>query len=430
MANLVQNRSGLFSIRFRFDNKRFNRSLETTSEKEAKEEKARIEKTIRLINEGEKDLPDKATPEQIWAFLRSGGKRTGKVTLAAAISLEDVAKEYFDSLPEGAKEESSLKTEGTHVKNLKRHLGASTPLYELNVQRVQGYVSKRQADTGLRGKYVQADTIKKELQTFRQLWDFAAARCHVSGKCPVEGVKLPKPNEKLPFKTWEEIEAVIKRGGYSEQEQGELWDCLFLRDEAEIEKLLDHVRCTAAHPFIYPLFAFAAYTGARRSEIIRSEVADFHLDENYVLIREKKRRTDARLSYRDVSLHPRLKDVMAAWLKQHPGGRYTISVPPGMIRSKSKADGPQPLTPSQARSHFEQALDGSKWGVVRGFHVLRHSFASNLARKGVHQSIIDRWLGHQTEEMRRRYRHLFPEEKRQAMEAMSRAAYSAESPDC
>ena len=106
---------------------------------------------------------------------------------------------------------------------------------------------------------------------------------------------------------------------------------------------------------------------------------------------------------------------------QHPGGRYTISVPPGMIRSKCKAETPQPLTLSQARSHFEQTLDNSKWKVVRGFHTLRHSFASNLARKGVHQSIIDRWLGHQTEEVTRRYRHLFPEEQRQAMDAMSKA---------
>jgi hypothetical protein len=36
--------------------------------------------------------------------------------------------------------------------------------------------------------------------------------------------------------------------------------------------------------------------------------------------------------------------------------------------------------------------------------------------KGIHQSIIDSWLGHQTEEMRNRYRHLFPEETRKAMD--------------
>ena len=39
----------------------------------------------------------------------------------------------------------------------------------------------------------------------------------------------------------------------------------------------------------------------------------------------------------------------------------------------------------------------------------RHSFASNLAAASVDQRIIDEWMGHQTEEqMRTRYRHLFP----------------------
>lgn len=427
MANLVRNSSGLYSIRFRLGTQRFNRSLETTNEREAKEEKARIEKTIRLVKEGEKDLPDNATPDQVWVFLRSGGKRTDQVKLAAAVSLDEAAKEYFSSLPEGAKEESSLKTERTHAKNLKRHLRASTPLYDLTVQRVQGYVNKRQKDKGHRGKPIKADTIKKELQTFRQIWDSAAARHYVSGRCPVDDVVLPKRDEKPPFKTWEEIEAIIGRGGYGEQEQRELWDCLFLRDE-EIEKLLEHVRGAAAHPFIYPVFAFVAYTAARRSEVLRSEVGDFHLDEGYVLVREKKRRTDARISYRDIALHPQFKQIMGEWLAHHPGGRYTISVPPGMIRSKHKTDVPQPLTESQAHDHFKRTLEDSKWKVVRGFHVLRHSFASNLARKGIHQSIIDRWLGHQTEEMRRRYRHLFPEEKKQAMEAMAKAAYSAGRP--
>jgi integrase len=56
--------------------------------------------------------------------------------------------------------------------------------------------------------------------------------------------------------------------------------------------------------------------------------------------------------------------------------------------------------------------------VVRGFHVFRHSFASNLAAAGARQEVIDEMMGHQTEEMRRRYRHLFPQEK---VDALTRA---------
>jgi site-specific recombinase XerD len=53
--------------------------------------------------------------------------------------------------------------------------------------------------------------------------------------------------------------------------------------------------------------------------------------------------------------------------------------------------------------------------VLRGWHVLRHSFASNLAAKGVDQRFIDEFLGHQTEAQRRRYRHLFPHQQRQVL---------------
>jgi integrase len=50
-----------------------------------------------------------------------------------------------------------------------------------------------------------------------------------------------------------------------------------------------------------------------------------------------------------------------------------------------------------------------------GFDLLCHPFSSNLARAGVDDRIVDHFMGHQTEEMRRQYQHLFPEEKRKAL---------------
>jgi integrase len=45
----------------------------------------------------------------------------------------------------------------------------------------------------------------------------------------------------------------------------------------------------------------------------------------------------------------------------------------------------------------------------------RHSVASYLAAAGVDQRIIDDILGHQSQEMQRRYRHLTPQVKSQAV---------------
>ena len=68
------------------------------------------------------------------------------------------------------------------------------------------------------------------------------------------------------------------------------------------------------------------------------------------------------------------------------------------------------MTDHVVKNLFRRAVKNSKWSVLRGYHVLRHGFASNLAA-GTDQRVIDELMGHTTEEMRKRYRHLFPEQK-------------------
>ena len=62
-----------------------------------------------------------------------------------------------------------------------------------------------------------------------------------------------------------------------------------------------------------------------------------------------------------------------------------------------------------------EAKRRTKWSVLKGYHVLRHSFISALVNKGIDQRIIDELVGHQTEAMRRRYRHLYPDVKQKAI---------------
>ncbi len=48
--------------------------------------------------------------------------------------------------------------------------------------------------------------------------------------------------------------------------------------------------------------------------------------------------------------------------------------------------------------------------------MLRHSFISACANAGVDQRMIDAWVGHSTDEQRRRYRHLYPSTQRAAID--------------
>jgi integrase len=72
---------------------------------------------------------------------------------------------------------------------------------------------------------------------------------------------------------------------------------------------------------------------------------------------------------------------------------------------------PEPITEDEALDHLRRSLRGSRWAVIKGWHVARHSFASNCASRGIDQRLIDRWMGHTTDEMRRRYQHLIPNQE-------------------
>jgi hypothetical protein len=43
----------------------------------------------------------------------------------------------------------------------------------------------------------------------------------------------------------------------------------------------------------------------------------------------------------------------------------------------------QSYSSNEATDHFNRTLAGSKWEVVLGFHIFRHSLASNAAAAGV-----------------------------------------------
>ena len=266
---------------------------------------------------------------------------------------------------------------------------------------------------------VSGATIKKELKTFMQIWDWARKSGIVRTPCPLLdphkprkwAISLPKPDQAEDFMTWSEIEQRINRGGLSSYQEAYLWRHVYL-DEKQVVELLKDVQKAAKHPFVYPMIALAVYAGARRSEICRAMIDDFKFDDNLIIIRERKRRKDMASSTRKIPLHPELKRIMQEWFKEHPGGQYAIAPPQSIPRRRAK-QGFDALTREEAHHHFKQTLADSKWKVVRGFHVLRHSFGAICTRAGVPMNVIAQWMGHTTDEMMRLYQHIFPQDEQQ-----------------
>ena len=77
-----------------------------------------------------------------------------------------------------------------------------------------------------------------------------------------------------------------------------------------------------------------------------------------------------------------------------------------------------PISEAMATKHFRKTAGGGKWKVLHGWHIFRHSLASNMASDGVDQRVISAILGHSTVEMERRYRHLLPGKTEHAINAL------------
>ncbi len=401
-------RTGNWLLSFRYGGRQFCRSTGTYNRGEARSIKARVEDTIRFLKQGRIVMPPDAEPG---TFILSEGRLSDKPKLTSAPPLAEICDSYLAGQHDKAR--TTIDGERRHIGHLREVLGDNCKLADVTMVTLQDYVTKR-TRTKFRGKPVTGPTVRKELVTFSQVWGWARERGHVASDCPIYnarhkwGIDLPKPAQKEPFQTYEQIESRIARGKLGPAQQTSLWRRLFL-DNDQILELLEHVRTQRVLPFVYPMFVFAAYTGARRSEIRRSRVEDFDFSTGLVTIREKKRKKSLSESTRFVPIHARLAEVMQAWIAAHPGGEYTFVAPLLVARRKVRKETMR-MTETEANHHFRAPLRGSKWDVVRGFHVIRHSFAANCARAGVKRERVAEWMGHTTQEMADLYQHLFPQD--------------------
>lgn len=404
-------RNGRYNLILRFGGKRFVRSLKTTNEDTALAKKLRVEENIKLVESGRLTIPEGS---DVVTFLLSDGKLNHKPVATSSLTIPQLFSAFWDAMPDGNLEVGTVKMMKIHQRHLERVLGKRQVAQNLSSSDLQTYVTKRSKAKTRQGGTVGGATIKKEIVTLNSVWKWAVSAGKLHGPLPKQDLRYPKSKELPVFQTWDEIERQIASGA-----SDELWDALYL-DLGQIKELLSYVKMNAAHPFVYPMFAFAAYTGARRSELLRSELSDIDLKGNVATLREKKR-VKGRISTRRVPISKPLATILGPWIANHPGSPFTFSHPepiPGSTRKERVED--EPLTASQASHHFENTLKHGKWKVIKGWHCLRHSFISNCASKGIDQRMIDEWVGHTTESMRRRYRHLFPSSQKKAMDQLFR----------
>lgn len=412
-----------YKISFRLGGRQFKYSLKHADTVLAEETDKRVGRTLRDLQEGRLVLPEGA---DVVEFVKSDGKRAEPLQAPdRPLTLGQLFAVYAEKLTRGAKAGNTMNTDAVHGRHLVRVLGDKRTLSSLTAAgEIQAYIKGRLEETYVRNgekRSVTAGTVKKEVQTLATVWRWAHNQGHTKVQFPESLPKklvFPKGEQRSPFQTWEQIERRIGKRKLSPANVADLWESLFL-DATQVDEVLDHVEKSASEPWIYSAFLFVAHTGARRSEMLRAEIDDFDWTADEVLIRERKRRK-GKLTFRHVPLTRRMREHF----RKQTAGRFAVAVRPDetdrVLAKTSGDDADQVEAYIQWAARYtwfaiKEVLKGSKWEVLHGYHVFRHSYISNLASKGVDQRQIDAIVGHETEAMRQRYRHLFPKDQAKAV---------------
>lgn len=384
-------RNGKYRYRITYQGRRVFCPLNTTDRREAEHLAYSIDRTIQDLSKGLKTVPEGI---DVIDWICSGGTIAPKPP--ERHTLGQLIASYQENLPRNAKAENTLRTEQTHFKHLVSHFGSRCALTSLDSEAVNKYVKTR-IDRD-------PETISKELATLNLLWSYATRMKWVNALSPTKGVKLPKKPQKERFRTLTEIQEEMLHT--DESNHSDLWECCFL-DKDEMSEFITHVKSLKKPAYLAPMILMAVFTGARRSEIMRSQKRDWDIARELVTIREKKRVHTLSESYRQVPIHPQLREAIEPILQNLHASDYVFS-----DRRSSE------IKPIRAAKLWRMSFRDTKWASIKGWHVLRHSFASNLAVAGTPESVIDKLMGHQTEQQRARYRHLFPSERSSAIASL------------
>jgi integrase len=389
MASL-QKKGESWYCQFMHERRRHTFTIGKVAEAEAQTTAARIDYILMRVRQQLLEVPDEM---DILTFIKHDGKPPAVAPRGVVnTTFATLRERYLATFGHGALESNTLYTAKTHLNHLGATLGDNYPIDKVRHADLQRHIDKRQQE-------VVGVTIKKEIDTFRAAWNWACRIGLAQGTFPSAGLVYPKGDDKLPFMSANEIERRIKAGG----DVDALWECLYL-NQSEVEQLLDHVKERQIAPWIYPAFVMVAHTGARRSEMMRAKPEDVDLAGGAITIREKKR-VKGRRTTRRVPMSGRLKEALTILTTERGETMFLFGA------------GSRMLAPQTTQKAFHRAVKGCKWNI-RGWHVLRHSFISALASNGVDQRIIDDFVGHQTEEQRRRYRHLYPSKQQEAIRSV------------
>lgn len=411
MASIHSQGESLY-LHFGFAGEQFAKKIEAPEAKlksTADQKKKAVEAFLLEIKNGYKEVPSEvmADKKTLGSYLFSCGVICEQQPAFSSIpSLGEILDGYLASTVHTNKDDTTRHTERVHVNNLKRVCldGTTQTLSGLKAKfittkHLQQYIDSRQTEKGLRGKKIGKTTIKKELGTLSSLWNkFAKVQRLVDKSFKIQfddALNYPDDEAEADWRTYQEIVDGLKSGELDEH----AWRTMFI-DLEEAEHLLEVVKNSKTGkecPWLYPALCIATWTGARKSEIRRLTKHD--IKKGLLFFKEKKKKGNVKYTVRKAPIIKCLEKVLNDWLAIHEGGNTLI---------RNGVDGM--IDDREMESKLYEAVKGTKWENIKGWHTMRHSFISIALSLGMDRHTIMDITGHTEANTQKIYSHIFPDD--------------------
>ncbi|WP_372364911.1 tyrosine-type recombinase/integrase [Candidatus Uabimicrobium sp. HlEnr_7] len=387
----IPHRNG-FRLQFSYNKKQYRRYY-IRNQHAANALQSEINSLVTLVRHGLKQIPPNTSIDNY--IFNTVVKPPQESNLSKSETLfSQLADEYLSTVTPKSKAESTIRTEKIHVRHLLRYLDSvgDIPISHLNVKFFQLYKNYRYRQ-GLR-----TDTVNKELCTFQLIVQHAVANTYLEENVVKQVKRDPSEVPDFRFRTNKEILLALKNNLYTPQEEKELRRYRYLMQE-EVKQLVNLARDTD----MYLILLVFAYTGMRRGELPKLQWTDVDLNKGLLWVYSKKQSRSRKEVKRRIEIPALLCRELEEHYEKNHENRWVFANKNG-----------EPLTINQIHHSFKRIIKDSEFDGV-GLHIFRHSLASNLAAESVDQRIIDSILGHQSAQVRERYRHLFPQQQSRAI---------------
>ncbi len=391
-AHVRQSGADSWRVTFSLNGQRFRRRYASAGA--ASEAEGRANHVLSGLREGLIRLPQ-GGDDGLKDFVFSGGTITPRDPQAAPFgeTVSDLMDRYELALETAQKESTSKRTERVHLRTFRRWLKEAAyerqPVGAITAQVLRGYQAWRLERVG-------SVTINLETVTIRNVFALCGDEPN-----PVKGLKRYPTNVLPEFRTGVEIARLLMEGVYDEEQTKAVRRARILMPP-EVDELIGRAESRT----VFVPLCVAAFTGARRGEIVMVTWAHADLAKREITFHSKKQSASKKTVPRTVRINDRLLPVLREHKLKTGGLGYLF---PGRKDGHLAAD--------SLRDNLGRLINGTQYDGV-GWHTFRHSFVTHLARAGVSRDVIKKMVGHVSDAMFDRYRHVLPDEQEDAMEAL------------